>query len=365
MGCFSSRVEAPTEELPGPPAVELDAPTPADTAAPTQPAAALPSTTDLGVSEEQWREMERWRELEKLLEVPSAPLGEPSMSHGALAEFAANPIVDYIDPKGKDTWSEKGGTVLEKALTFDKELGGSPVRLVDARFLVALAADGGIMPRRQDLPESAFVDLERLRNMGRGNNYGSTLRVVCVSHPWLQPDHPDPIGTTLRLIARALNILVRDTYLPATYFYSSADCTGTPSVLAIGHGECVGDERGYFYTISCAAGASNLSWFSNADCSGDADGTLGSNEVWRRWRVRADSQSYGASGANAEAEEAGASKAQRLRRCCAALKSARESRVHNRIVARVCGSVHRVFSIFLSWHVSQGRVTRAWIACHS
>ena len=33
--------------------------------------------------------MERWRELEKLLEVPSAPLGEPSMSHGALAEFAA------------------------------------------------------------------------------------------------------------------------------------------------------------------------------------------------------------------------------------------------------------------------------------
>ncbi|EOD08736.1 hypothetical protein EMIHUDRAFT_124929, partial [Emiliania huxleyi CCMP1516] len=45
---FSSRVEAPTEELPGPPAVELDVPTPADTAAPTQPAAALPSATDLG-----------------------------------------------------------------------------------------------------------------------------------------------------------------------------------------------------------------------------------------------------------------------------------------------------------------------------
>ena len=43
MGCFSSRVEAPTEEPLGPPAVELDAPTPADTAAPTQPAAALPS----------------------------------------------------------------------------------------------------------------------------------------------------------------------------------------------------------------------------------------------------------------------------------------------------------------------------------
>ena len=38
MGCFSSRVEAPTEEPLGPPAVELDAPTPADTAAPTQPA---------------------------------------------------------------------------------------------------------------------------------------------------------------------------------------------------------------------------------------------------------------------------------------------------------------------------------------
>ena len=58
MGCFSSRVEAPTEEPLGPPAVELDAPTPADTAAPTQPADALPSATDLGVSEEK---LEKWR----------------------------------------------------------------------------------------------------------------------------------------------------------------------------------------------------------------------------------------------------------------------------------------------------------------
>ena len=41
-------------------------------------------------------------------------------------------------------------------------------------------------------------------------------------------------------------------------------------------------------------------------------GRSGCGCVWRKWRVRADSQSYGASGANAGAEEAGASKAQRL-----------------------------------------------------
>ena len=34
------------------------------------------------------------------------------------------------------------------------------------------------------------------------------LRVICISHPWLQPDHPDPRGENLRLIVRALEAYV-------------------------------------------------------------------------------------------------------------------------------------------------------------
>ena len=32
--------------------------------------------------------------------------------------------------------------------------------------------------------------------------------MVCLSYAWLQPDHPDPHGTTLRLLARVLEIMV-------------------------------------------------------------------------------------------------------------------------------------------------------------
>ena len=109
MGCFSSRVEAPTEELPGPPAVELDAPTPADTAAPTQPAAALPSATDLGVSEGK---LKQWRKL--------------------------------------------GGGDLEPVLA------SSAASLLDAQWVTSHAEAGGVLTHRQALPEEAFLSLADL-----------------------------------------------------------------------------------------------------------------------------------------------------------------------------------------------------------
>ena len=114
MGCFSSRVEAPTEELPGPPAVELDAPTPADTAPPTQPAAALPSAPDLGVSEEK---LERWRKL--------------------------------------------GGGDLERVLA------SGAAALLDAQWVISHAEAGGVLTHRQALPEEAFLTLSHSRLQAR------------------------------------------------------------------------------------------------------------------------------------------------------------------------------------------------------
>ena len=35
-----------------------------------------------------------------------------------------------------------------------------------------------------------------------------SLRVLCLSYPWLQPDDPDPKGTTLRLLGRVLEKFV-------------------------------------------------------------------------------------------------------------------------------------------------------------
>ena len=57
-------------------------------------------------------------------------------------------------------------------------LGGSPVRLVDARFLIELAERGGRLCRRQDLPEEAFVSPEALRRLPLGIG---CLRIVSIS----------------------------------------------------------------------------------------------------------------------------------------------------------------------------------------
>ena len=115
-------------------------------------------------------------------------------------------LEDHAEPQkpGTPPWIRFGGQSLEAPLTLLEELGDSPVRLVDARFLVALARKGGILLRRQDLPDAAFVSLHRLKEMRSGGPYGQSLRLVCISYPWLTPDHPDPYGENLRLIARVL-----------------------------------------------------------------------------------------------------------------------------------------------------------------
>ncbi|EOD17292.1 hypothetical protein EMIHUDRAFT_118597 [Emiliania huxleyi CCMP1516] len=152
MGCFSSRVEAPTEELPGPPAVELDAPTPADTAAPTQPAAALPSATDLGVSEEK---LELWR--------------------------------------------KKGGGDLEPVLA------SGAVALLDAQWIISHAEAGGVLAHRQALPKEAFLSLA---DLVEATGKAGWLPVAALSYPWLTKDHPDPRGANLARVARALKALL-------------------------------------------------------------------------------------------------------------------------------------------------------------
>merc|ERR1712086_838211 len=86
-----------------------DVPTPADIAAPTQPAAALPSATDLGVSEEK---LGRWRKL--------------------------------------------GGGDLERVLA------SGAVAVLDAQWIVSHAEAGSVLAHRQALPKVAFLSLADL-----------------------------------------------------------------------------------------------------------------------------------------------------------------------------------------------------------
>ena len=96
----------------------------------------------------------------------------------AAAAVRAAPIETFLE-EDEAVWEVLDGEALEPALRVDEALGGSPVRLVDARFLIELAERGGRLCRRQDLPEEAFVRPEALRRLPSGS--GFSLRIMSIS----------------------------------------------------------------------------------------------------------------------------------------------------------------------------------------
>ena len=102
-------------------------------------------------------------------------------------------------------WEEFGGREVEDVLR------SGAVALVDAQYLVDLAKNGGVLTPRQHLEMTApgaFLTLEELK--AATNDEARFLRIVCVSHCWLQPDHPDPRSHNLHALARALRLLIED-----------------------------------------------------------------------------------------------------------------------------------------------------------
>ena len=67
---------------------------------------------------------------------------------------------------------------------------------------------GGRLPRRQDIPDEAFLTLDDLKQLPAGGNSHECLRIASASHAWQQPDNPDPKGINLALLARFLKILL-------------------------------------------------------------------------------------------------------------------------------------------------------------
>eukprot|EP00962_Isochrysis_galbana_P029600 scaffold9486_cov90-Isochrysis_galbana.AAC.2 len=95
-------------------------------------------------------------------------------------------------------WKERGGPELEAVVA------SGAVALLSAKWVVALAkGEGGVLQPRQALPDEAFLSLSQVQ---QATTYD--LPVVCISHCWLQPDHPDPRGHNLRVVARALEAVL-------------------------------------------------------------------------------------------------------------------------------------------------------------
>ena len=135
-------------------------------------------------------------------------------------------------------WSEYGGTCLETCLRVDPALGHSPIRLVDARYFARAAGytpyespyaahsdhvgketwslnAPGCRPepikRRQALPAEAFISLRQLKEMKHiRSKFGNSLRILIVSHPWLQPGHCDPFAHNYSIIAQAVVLYLEE-----------------------------------------------------------------------------------------------------------------------------------------------------------
>ena len=123
------------------------------------------------------------------------------------------------------------------------------VRLVRLSWLMRLGTPGsalhakynGVMPRRQDLPEEAFIGEAELRRIGAGTyhysfdvlqrlrelpstgvgglvqlfasmcafrrNVDNLLPIIAISYVWLSPSHPDRDGAQMRLLCQRLRAL--------------------------------------------------------------------------------------------------------------------------------------------------------------
>ena len=121
-------------------------------------------------------------------------------------------------------WQQLGGATLESAMQVDPDLGDSPVKLIDGRFIVKTWKQGGKIVRRQDLPNEAFIDLETLKRLPSGR--GTCLRIIAVSHPWQQPDHPDPKEVNLTLLGKVLERFIDHDGEGTTYacFFDFMSC---------------------------------------------------------------------------------------------------------------------------------------------
>ena len=126
-------------------------------------------------------------------------------------------------PRAQSQASEPGRYTEPDAIWAALERGS--VALLRMTWLIELAEAGGVLPRRQDIPEAAFIGVEELKRICRkaiadsfGNhNHDKLVPILTISFCWDEPGHPDPRGVQLQTVAAALRRL-RDEF--AGYWFT-------------------------------------------------------------------------------------------------------------------------------------------------
>lgn len=124
------------------------------------------------------------------------------------------PTVANNNNSNKDPWIVSGGAAILEA-----PMRSGAIALVSVDWLYNFAhgtkekrqmlpGNRAILPRRQDLPPEAFISLDEMIEIVRGDGE-ERLPIVMLSYMWLHPLHPDPKGVTLWQVARMCKYISR------------------------------------------------------------------------------------------------------------------------------------------------------------
>eukprot|EP00927_Polykrikos_kofoidii_P060846 TRINITY_DN55755_c0_g1_i1.p1 TRINITY_DN55755_c0_g1~~TRINITY_DN55755_c0_g1_i1.p1 ORF type:complete len:680 (+),score=119.15 TRINITY_DN55755_c0_g1_i1:285-2324(+) len=92
--------------------------------------------------------------------------------------------------------SESRGHLYRSKASLQAVLDAGDAVLLRGSWLVSLAENRGVLPRRQELPEEAVCGAKSVLD----------TPVIVVSHCWQSPDHPDPEGDQLQHLSEALKL---------------------------------------------------------------------------------------------------------------------------------------------------------------
>ena len=98
-------------------------------------------------------------------------------------------------------WNALGGQLLEPLLQ------SGAIALLDAAWLIQIARAGESIRPRQQIPYDAFLSVQELQASLSGAH--KWLPIICLSYPWLHPEHPDPHNTTLSQLVNVLEKAVQ------------------------------------------------------------------------------------------------------------------------------------------------------------
>ena len=128
----------------------------------------------------------------------------------------------YVEDKKKKDKKEALKATYKSMLDLWEKARRGEVALVDARWLINLFKNKGIVPCRQEL-ESHFP--EALVKAPESAEEEANRKIVAISYPWVRPQHPDPDGFHLAIIAQVLELYLQlNNFEVVAVFWDWASC---------------------------------------------------------------------------------------------------------------------------------------------